>query len=149
MPGEGIDRVGGVLGRDGVGQRARPGQGVGDLSIVRAHVALAAFALRRELGAACGRRLGDGEHRRGASEDRLDRVGEAGEDLVGGRAENLLPGVPGGERRVLLATADGHRDDLAQQRRLGRVQDDMVAEHWACRDDVSGFRQLGLQPGAR
>lgn len=27
-----------------------------------------------------------------------------------------------------------------------RIQDDMVAEHWACRDDISGFRQLGAQP---
>jgi hypothetical protein len=26
-----------------------------------------------------------------------------------------------------------------------RVQDDMVAEHWACRDDVGGFRQLGTR----
>ncbi len=29
-----------------------------------------------------------------------------------------------------------------------RIQDDMV-EHWACRDDISGFRRLGLEPGAR
>ena len=27
-----------------------------------------------------------------------------------------------------------------------RIQDD-TAEHWACRDDISGLRQLGLQPG--
>jgi predicted ester cyclase len=29
-----------------------------------------------------------------------------------------------------------------------RVEDEMVAEHWACRDDIGGLRQLGLQPGA-
>ena len=27
-----------------------------------------------------------------------------------------------------------------------RVEDEMVAEHWACRDDVAGFRQLGATP---
>jgi hypothetical protein len=32
---------------------------------------------------------------------------------------------------------------------LYRIQDKTVAEHWACRHDISGFRQLGLQPAAR
>lgn len=52
------------------------------------------------------------------------------------------PGTPGGR--------DGFRHTVAFLRSgfsdLRFVIEDMVAEHWACRDDIAGFRQLGAQP---
>ena len=75
------------------------------------------------MGVARGGGLRDREHPRGAGEDRLDRPREPVEDLIAGRGQHLLPGVAGGERRGLVATADGHRDDLAQQRGLGRERE--------------------------
>jgi predicted ester cyclase len=40
----------------------------------------------------------------------------------------------------------GHRVST-QHIHIYRVEDDMVAEHRACRDDIGGLRQLGIQPG--
>jgi hypothetical protein len=55
VAGESVDRVGGVPGRDGVGERAGPGEAMRDVSIVRAYVPLSPPALRRELRVArCG-----------------------------------------------------------------------------------------------
>jgi predicted ester cyclase len=52
------------------------------------------------------------------------------------------PGTPAG-RDGFRHTVDFLRGGFPD---LRFAIDDMVAEHWACRDDISGFRQLGTQP---
>jgi hypothetical protein len=55
--------------------------------------------------------------------------------LFEGTHDGTFLGMPPTGRRVSIEHID-----------IYRIQDDMVAEHWACRDDISGFRQLGTQP---
>lgn len=58
--------------------------------------------------------------------------------LFEGTHDGTFLGMPPTGRRV-----------CTQHIHIYRIQDDMVAEHWACRDDINGLRQLGVQPGAR
>ena len=55
--------------------------------------------------------------------------------LFEGTRDGTFLGIPPTGRRV-----------STQHIHIYRIQDRMVAEHWACRDDISGFRQLGSQP---
>jgi steroid delta-isomerase-like uncharacterized protein len=57
--------------------------------------------------------------------------------LFEGTHDGIFLGMPATGRRV-----------STQHIHIYRIQDDMVAEHWACRDDIGGFRQLGTQPGS-
>ena len=43
-----------------------------------------------------------------------------------------------------LGHAPTGRSFSVQQIHIFRIQDDQIAEHWACRDDVGMLRQLGL-----
>lgn len=47
---------------------------------------------------------------------------------------------------TFLGIAPTGRRVSTQHIHIYRIQDDQVTEHWACRDDISGFRQLGTQP---
>ena len=58
--------------------------------------------------------------------------------LFEGTHDGTFLGMPPTGRRV-----------CTQHIHIYRIQDDMVAEHWACRNDINGLRQLGVQPGAR
>jgi predicted ester cyclase len=53
-----------------------------------------------------------------------------------GTQDGPFMGIPPTGRRVSV-----------QHIHIYRVQDGMVAEHWACRDDVAGMRQLGAIGG--
>ncbi len=55
--------------------------------------------------------------------------------LFEGTHDGMFLGIPPTGRRV-----------STQHIHIYRVEGDMVAEHWACRDDIAGFRQLGAQP---
>jgi predicted ester cyclase len=50
---------------------------------------------------------------------------------------------------TFLGIAPTGRRVSTQHIHIYRVEDDMVAEHWACRDDIGGLRQLGIQSGPR
>ncbi|PZR65116.1 MAG: ester cyclase [Solirubrobacterales bacterium] len=69
-----------------------------------------------------------------------DVIGEGDRVVVRGMFEGThhgsFNGMPATGRRVSV-----------QHIHIFRVQDGMVAEHWACRDDLGALRQLGVPVG--
>jgi predicted ester cyclase len=73
-----------------------------------------------------------------------DRRGDRDRDRVALRCAALRCTVRGTHKRDFLGQTPTERRFEIQQIHIYRVQDGRIAEHWACRDDVAMFHQLGL-----
>ncbi len=58
-----------------------------------------------------------------------------------------LSGRHVGAAGPLAAFPVTNREFSVQHIHIFRVADGLIAEHWACRDDLGHMRQLGLLPG--